>query len=318
MNKKIIGILFCGLMITAVFPVVSSIDTDNIDNLSSNINNNKECRCDTVYKTNNNIYFDPYPDMTVMRTPFDIIGQHSIPVKPDIVYTPDEFSWKDFEGKDWTTVAKYQGYCGSCWAFAALGTLESILNIREDCAELDPDLSEQYVLSCLPKSGGCRGGSTGEAFYLIMDTSADGNYCNGIIPESCFPYRAIDAKGRDFGGYNHEPVLCSERCETWEDMLIPISNYGHLDLGGSHQENIEIIKSQIFQYGPVAAGIFQSPCKCRSRQTFPEPRYYLPPKILLEISTSVPSLPRNSGLYLMLFRSIKVKTNISKFWFFST
>jgi hypothetical protein len=256
MIKKLIGIFICVLLITVIFPVVSSIDTEYIDNLSSEVNIDKGCGCDTYYDTKDEIYLNPYPDSPVMKNPPDIIGKHSIPVKPELVYTPDEFSWRDYDGKDWTTIATNQGYCGSCWAFAALGSLESIINIREDCAELDPDLSEQYVLSCLPESGSCWGGSTGDAFHLIMDTSAEGNYCNGIIPESCFPYRGIDAKGRDYDGYNHDPVLCSEKCENWEDSLIPISDYGHLDLGGTHQEDIEMIKSQVFQNGPVAAGIY--------------------------------------------------------------
>ena len=255
MKKKLIGILICALMITTVLPIVSSMDKDYINNPSSEVNSDIECGCETDYEITDDFTFDQYPDMPVMREPCDIIGQHSIAQNPVIVNTPDEFSWKDYDGRDWTTPAKSQGYCGSCWAFAALSTLEGIINVREECAELDLDLSEQYILSCLPESGSCWGGSTGEAFRLIMDTSAAGNYCNGVILESCFPYRGIDAQGRDSGGYNHDPVLCSEKCENWEDMLTPISNHGHLDLGGSHEENIETIKSQIFQFGPVANGI---------------------------------------------------------------
>jgi len=49
MDKKIIGILFCVLMITSVFPVVSSIDTGIINNLSNKVNINKTCGCDTEY-----------------------------------------------------------------------------------------------------------------------------------------------------------------------------------------------------------------------------------------------------------------------------
>ena len=58
-----------------------------------------------------------------------------------------DFNWKNNNGQDWTTIAKYQGNCGSCWDFAAISTFESIINIREGCATLDSDLSEQYVLS---------------------------------------------------------------------------------------------------------------------------------------------------------------------------
>ncbi len=45
---------------------------------------------------------------------------------------PAYFSWKDVDGKDYTTPAKDQGKVGSCFAFAAIATLESVIEIRED------------------------------------------------------------------------------------------------------------------------------------------------------------------------------------------
>jgi len=79
-------------------------------------------------------------------------------IKPTIIDTPEYFNWMDFEGQDWTTPAKNQGNCGSCGIFSAIGALESIINIREGNADLDVDLSEQYVLSCLPRYGNCTTG----------------------------------------------------------------------------------------------------------------------------------------------------------------
>ena len=125
--------------------------------------------------------------------------------KPEIIETPDYFSWKNYEDRDWTTPAKHQGNCGSCWDFAAVGVLESVINIREGCAELDPDLSEQYVLSCLPGAGSCRGGSSYKAFELIKSTDESGNYCNGIITEECMPYQADD------------DISCSDKSDNWEE-----------------------------------------------------------------------------------------------------
>ena len=158
---------------------------------------------------------------------------------------PDYFSWKDREGQDWTTPAKDQAfpkYCGSCWAFAAVAALESMINIRADDPELDMDLSEQYILSCLSASGGCRGGNAKMAWWCIRDSGIPGNDCNGIIPEHTFPYQADD------------DVPCSNKSEDWEDYLIPISDFGELRLDGS-TEVIEAIKSQIMETGPVVASM---------------------------------------------------------------
>lgn len=42
---------------------------------------------------------------------------------------------------------KDQGYCGSCWAFAAIAQAESTLIINGD-EDITVDLSEQYMVEC--------------------------------------------------------------------------------------------------------------------------------------------------------------------------
>jgi len=224
MKKKIIGILVCMLLITAVLPAVSSIDIKDSNQPYHEIKEDLSSK---------------YPVMIDPPLPLD---PNDASQKPNPIDTPDEFSWKDYDGDDWTTPARNQGSCGSCWDFAAIGVLESIIKIREGCTALDPDLSEQYVMSCLPEAGSCRGGSPTRAFELIMDTTAEGNYHNGIIPESCFPYQADD------------DVPCSDKCSNWEEFLIPISDYGYWEPDGSPGDR-EAIKTQIIQTGPVAVGI---------------------------------------------------------------
>ena len=51
---------------------------------------------------------------------------------------------------------KNQGSCGSCWAFAATGVMESWSLINDK----DVDLSEQQLVDCTLFKGnfGCRGG----------------------------------------------------------------------------------------------------------------------------------------------------------------
>jgi len=231
--RKIIGIFICMLLIAAaVLPIVNSEDK-NIKNTM--IEDNCEC-INSNYPVGG--YFN-YPGTNIQIEPIspDLTSQITI------LDNPEYFSWLDFEGEDWTTSAKSQSYprpCGSCWAFAALACLESVINIQEGIADLDPDLSEQYILSCLPGSGSCDGGSSSKAFRYILSNDSFGNNCNGIIPESCFPYQADDT------------IPCETKYDDWDEFLVPIVSYLGIP-GGSDESSIENIQSAIMEHGPVVA-----------------------------------------------------------------
>jgi C1A family cysteine protease len=255
MKKKIVGICVCMLLIISALTLVSSIEnyTEKIDHesyLFDKIFVDEDCGCG--------------PDSNIKERSLGKIKYYKptnpkdASTKPAIIDDlPDYFSWRDYEGKDWTTPAKNQLWphpCGSCWAHAVTATIESIINIREGNADLNVDLSEQYLLSCLPRAGDCFGGSPYAAFYYIMSNRSSGNNCNGIIPESCFPYQAIDTFG--FNGYNYDndPVLCDEKSEDWEEYLIPISDWGKWYPDGSPEDR-DAIKTQIMQSGPVTSSM---------------------------------------------------------------
>ena len=75
------------------------------------------------------------------------------------------------------TPAKNQGGCGSCWAFASTGAMESHLS---KAYGLGPtDLAEQQLVSCDLSQGGCCGGSS-NSIRFWEDT--------GPIYENCFGY----------------------------------------------------------------------------------------------------------------------------------
>ena len=198
---------------------------------------------------------DSFYDYPVMTDPPCQLDPVNASPRPTVMDTPSEFNWMMYNGEDWTSPIQNQGSCGSCWLFAAIGCLECIINIQEGHADLDPDLSEQYVMSCLPDAGGCKGGWADRAFRYIKLTSAQGNYHNGVIPESCFPYRAIDVQGCDYLDCDNDPVLCSEKCDDWEQYLVPIVNYGYWDAHGS-QTDIDAIKTQVMNDGPVATSMY--------------------------------------------------------------
>jgi C1A family cysteine protease len=191
---------------------------------------------------NNEYFLEDYH----ILTPFSIdLFKNSIDISEiELIDTPDEFSWKNFEGKDWTTPTKNQGNCGSCGVFAAIGALESVINIKEGNAEIDPDFSEQYVLSCLPAAAlthgeGCSGGMGYTALELMMNTTPEGNYYNGALFDSCFPYEASD------------DIPCENKCSDWIDNLVPIMDCGQIWAGNDSPENRELIKSLILEKGPV-------------------------------------------------------------------
>ena len=167
---------------------------------------------------------------------------------------PDNFNWRDYEGKDWTTPIRQQ-LSGDCGVFSALGALESIIKIRENNSDINPDLSEQYVLSCLPAAAneygeGCTYGVLpSNAYKYIMSTDENGNYHNGVTWESCFPYQA-----RDF----NQGVMQDQMCNDWLDHLVPISDYGSLwieEVIENTAESRDLIKNMILQHGPCVAGM---------------------------------------------------------------
>jgi C1A family cysteine protease len=82
------------------------------------------------------------------------------------------------------TPAKNQGGCGSCWAFASVGAMES--HLMKKWGYGLSDLSEQQQLSCNTEMSGCVGGSSSAIKWW------DEAHGNGPIDESCFPYTASD------------------------------------------------------------------------------------------------------------------------------
>jgi putative hemolysin len=86
----------------------------------------------------------------------------------------------------WLTSIKDQSSCRACWSFGTLGSIESKYKINSNNSLLDPDLSEQYLVSdCCTACGNCNGGSRYASFEYIMR--------HGISDEQCFKYRGADS-----------------------------------------------------------------------------------------------------------------------------
>ena len=137
-----------------------------------------------------------------------------ITAPPGFTYDPS-FDWRPLGG---TTPSKNQGGCGSCWAFAATGQLESHVRIFDERLE---DLSEQQAISCNDYGSGCGGGWAGAAYAVFTDP--------GAVAETCMPYEASDS-----------PPCIEDQCE----VLARISGYS------SVSNTVNSIKEAVLT-GPV-------------------------------------------------------------------
>ncbi len=146
---------------------------------------------------------------------------------------PPAWDWRDASlgnvSGNWMTVAKSQGSCGSCWGFAAVGALEAMVNIEARSPDVDVDLSEQYLLSCPPASGGCSGWNAWWAYGYLHSHG-------GAITEECFPYRADDG------------IPCADKCDGWRDTLYPVTEYD-----GYSDPARRDVKALLVEHGPLVA-----------------------------------------------------------------
>ncbi|MGD8813649.1 MAG: C1 family peptidase, partial [Anaerolineales bacterium] len=178
------------------------------------------------------------------------IGEQYHP--PKDFTTPASFDWRIYDGSDWLTPIKDQGFCGSCWAFSAVGIVEAAHNIYENNPTLDLDLSEQYLVSdCDTDSGDCCGGWKDSALAYIRDY--------GVPDETCLAY--VDGTGCDCDAgcsvectYNAPNVCsdrtCSDRCADWSSRLESITAYGWVD------SDISTIKQALVDRGPLAVSMY--------------------------------------------------------------
>ena len=78
------------------------------------------------------------------------------------------------------TESRNQGSCGSCYAVATIGMLESRLR-KQTQGNFNDKLSVQHVLSCSVYNQGCDGGYA----YLALKFGQEVE----LVPESCMPYK---------------------------------------------------------------------------------------------------------------------------------
>ncbi len=146
---------------------------------------------------------------------------------------PASWDWRDKDGKNWMTPVKNQQLpppgCGACWAFGIVSAMEARIKIIKNTPTKDPDLSEQFLLSCNTQGHNCNGGN----YSAFIDVKRD-----GIPDDDCFLYVA-------------SKVPCSNSCDDWRDRAIKVTSYRtnyYIDVSDEQ-------KKEWIMEGPIACAI---------------------------------------------------------------
>lgn len=135
---------------------------------------------------------------------------------------PESVDWTKVPGR--VTPIKNQGPCGSCWAFATIGTLEGQMVAHNRSLV---SLSEENMIDCSESNEGCEGGWPLRA---LDDLKSIG----GLESEADYPYRAVQG-----------------RCKFDKSKAAFSANGGALLKEGDE----EMLKKVIAKFGPVAVAI---------------------------------------------------------------
>jgi len=141
----------------------------------------------------------------------------------DKAATPSSFDWRNYGV---VTAARDQGRCGSCWAFAVVGVMESKIAIAGGPLY---DLSEQQQVSCNQYMAGCCGGSYTALQYW---------YTNNPVEELCT-------------GYDDFTTSCSQpevTCGRFSCTGVPYNSSGLFTI---NTNDVEAVKTSILQDGPA-------------------------------------------------------------------
>jgi inhibitor of cysteine peptidase len=148
------------------------------------------------------------------RAPAPEVVEEYVPSRNSAL--PAQFSWL---AQNKCTPVKNQGSCGSCWAFAAVGSFEAAIKIKDGVTR---DIAEQWLVNCT--QSGCGGGWCPDKMFQTY----------GAVYEADVPYKAANGTCKPSYTY-HEKITSYKEVAT--------------------SPTVDQIKQAIYTYGPVWACI---------------------------------------------------------------
>jgi len=158
-------------------------------------------------------------------------GMHSDVVSEDVdLSTPVNAVNVDWTTKGMVSPVKDQGQCGSCWAFSAVGVLESYSLMKGH----GTTLSEQQLVDCSKKYGnaGCNGGFNYQGLAYVKD--------HGLTTSSSYPYTAKTQTCKmDGGSFKISSVPTTKGCTDLQNAImnqptgvsVDANNWSHYSSG---------------------------------------------------------------------------------------
>ncbi|GET86214.1 cysteine peptidase B [Leishmania tarentolae] len=144
----------------------------------------------------------------------------------DLSAVPDAVDWRTVGA---VTPVKDQGACGSCWAFSAVGNIESQWFLAGHPLV---NLSEQQLVSCDDVDSGCSGGLMSQAFEWLLNNT-NGN----VYTEDSYPYLSAN-------GYAPE-------CSNSDELAVGAQIDGHVVIESNEDE----MAAWLAKNGPIAIAV---------------------------------------------------------------
>eukprot|EP00274_Cyanoptyche_gloeocystis_P006328 CAMPEP_0196656218 /NCGR_PEP_ID=MMETSP1086-20130531/14046_1 /TAXON_ID=77921 /ORGANISM="Cyanoptyche gloeocystis , Strain SAG4.97" /LENGTH=410 /DNA_ID=CAMNT_0041988867 /DNA_START=22 /DNA_END=1254 /DNA_ORIENTATION=+ len=170
---------------------------------------------------------------------------------------PKEFDWRNVNGKNYLTPNKQQHlplYCGGCWAFSSIQTLNDRINIARNASGIAYGLAHQVLFNC-QDCGDCEHGGYAYCVYGLAKK-------HGLPDETCQVYLAktgtecIPEGQKGMEVCNPECICQNYEWDRKTHYAVTqyrrwyVKHYGLIPSG-----NVHAMKAEIFANGPIVCGM---------------------------------------------------------------